>query len=77
MDLILILSATRFSKIGAGPIHFYPLCSSCFYRSASRERGDSFLWALNLTTESYNPTVLDIAFLICWPLNDFIFIDQS
>lgn len=38
---------------------------------------DSFLWVLNVTTEFYNPSVFGIAFLICWPLNDLIFIDQT
>lgn len=52
IDPTLILSAARFSKIGADAIHFHPLGSSVFvFGSAGGEGVGAFLWALNLTTK--------------------------
>lgn len=46
-------------------------------KSVGRGRAASFLWTLNQPRELYLPSAFGIAFLKCWPLEGFIFIDQT
>lgn len=66
LHLGLILSLSGSQKSGRVAIIFILFGVIGFCGSAGEEGVDSFFWALNLTTE-----------LICSPLNDLIFIDQT
>lgn len=59
-------------------VHLYPPWRTVSVdKSVGRGRVDSFLWTLNQPRELYLPSAFGIAFLKCWSLEGFIFIDQT